>query len=116
LADCAGAAALLVDEGTRRGLEVRFSYGLVIAPPFSSAHCWAEFHVADRGVPVEPMMVSTLLKWGLLDPQRWTATRSVGAILCRLEDEALALGMHCGELLDPSWPTQYQKAPVQAPA
>jgi hypothetical protein len=94
ISDCLSTARLLVDEGRRRGLPVRFSRGLMVVLPFSTPHNWAEFRVAGRWVPVDPVLIRTMLGWGVLDAQEWTPNRSPGAIFCRLSSSWRPLAIH----------------------
>jgi hypothetical protein len=97
LVDCAGAAYLLYKEAQQRGLPVRFSMGLVVVVPYASVHCWTEFLVEDTWVPVDPLMINALIRWGLLDGERWHFGRSIGAILGRLSNRAGPIATHNGE-------------------
>lgn len=68
MSDCGGAAAWLVHEGGRHGLEGRFSFGLLVAAPYFTPHCWAEFLVDGIRVPVDPLLVQAPNQWGGLNP------------------------------------------------
>jgi hypothetical protein len=105
LADCAGTTRLLVAEGRRRGFEVRPSFGYIVVAPFSTAHSWAEVRVADRWVPVDPVLVGTMLGWGVLR-QDWTRYRSPGAIFTRVLADSGDLITHNGTGLRWTLPTR----------
>jgi hypothetical protein len=112
LADCVGAALLLRAEARRRGLAARFSMGLVVAPPYSTEHSWVEFHVADVWVPVDPLLVAALVRWGVLDPRQWHVGRSIGGVLGRLAGEHTPTARHNGDPVELSMPTVYRHGPV----
>ncbi|WP_420823509.1 transglutaminase domain-containing protein [Streptomyces natalensis] len=84
VADCAGIANLLVDEGRRRGLAVRFSYGKTLTPPFTAGHYWAEFFVEGVWIPVDPVLIPALTNWGILPAESWDNKSSLGGVLARL--------------------------------
>jgi hypothetical protein len=94
LADCAGTAELLRTGARLRGLPVRYSYGLIVVPPFSTKHNWAEVRVDDTWVPVDPVLLTSMVTWGVLDGRVWDGYRSPGAILCRVSGNVVALASH----------------------
>ncbi|GAA0572068.1 hypothetical protein GCM10010172_65750 [Paractinoplanes ferrugineus] len=96
LCACEGAARLLADEGTRRGLRARTRFGLIVAPPYSTHHNWAEFLVDDRWVPVDPVLLDSMLNWQLLRPDIWHRNRSIGPVVVGLSDQRVALATHNG--------------------
>jgi hypothetical protein len=96
LSDCYGTTAVLVAEGRRRGLTMRSSFGLFVVPPFSTQHNWAEVLVDGRWVPVDPVFITSMLRWGVLEPGSWHPARSPGAIMCRLTDRKVAVARHNG--------------------
>ena len=106
LADCGGATRLCVREGRRRGLDVRFSFGLLVAKPYSTPHCWAEFRVDDVWVPVDPLLVSVLCRWGGLPAREWPPTRSPGALFTRLCGRFDRVAVHDGLWSGISLPTE----------
>ncbi|MEV6927329.1 transglutaminase domain-containing protein [Dactylosporangium sp. NPDC051485] len=85
IGDCLGFARFLTDRGNRRGLRMRCVFGLIVSPPYSAQHFWAEVDVAGRWVPVDPGLLRGLAVWGVLDPG-WPEHRSPGAILAGLSD------------------------------
>ncbi len=105
LSDCGGVAVLLVDDARRSGVPVRFSFGLLVARPYSTPHCWAELLIDDEWVPVDPLLVRALVQWGGLDARRWAPDRSPGALFRRLGDEFCCLAAHRGAWADVSLPT-----------
>lgn len=105
IADCVGAAHLIVKESRRLGYTARFCCGLVVCPPFASRHSWAELEIDGTWVPVDPLMVSALVKWGLLDGESWPPHRSMGAILGRLSETLAYVGRHNGSPFELSLPT-----------
>ncbi|SCL20746.1 Transglutaminase-like superfamily protein [Micromonospora pallida] len=107
LADCAGAAKLLVTEGRRRGLAVRSSYGLLATAPYSTTHHWSEFAVEDRWVPVDPLLINLMIRIGVLDAGRWTPARSPGSVLSRVVDhQGPPIVSHDGVPIDVTFPTR----------
>jgi hypothetical protein len=106
IADCAGYALLLREEGRRRALPISLAFGLIIGPPFSSMHCWNEVEVDGRRVPIDPLIVSAMLQWGDLDANRWNRYSSPGAILGKLSDEITATATHDGDLVQITFPTR----------
>jgi hypothetical protein len=91
LANCATAAHLLVEECTRRGVEARHAYGLLIAPPYSTPHSWSEIRTGDAWVPADPLLLGLLAAHGGLDPASWPPTRSTGGILLALAERPTAI-------------------------
>lgn len=96
MSDCAGIAQWLVNEGLRRGITVRFAFGLLVAKPFGTPHCWAEFLVDDTWVPVDPLLLRLLATSASLDPVAFPPTSSPGAILHRLTDHFTKIASHRG--------------------
>ncbi|MFD6326271.1 transglutaminase domain-containing protein [Streptomyces sp. NPDC058442] len=106
MADCGGAAAWLVAEGARRGLAVRFSFGLLVARPYSTPHCWAEFLVDGVWVPVDPLLVRALNQWGGLDAGAFPPDGRPGALFHRLTDRFTKVVSHGGIWAHTSLPTE----------
>ncbi|MDW5324876.1 transglutaminase domain-containing protein [Plantactinospora sp. KLBMP9567] len=106
LGDCAGVTRLLVRRGRAAGLAARPAFGLIVAPPFAAEHFWAEFLVDGRWVPVDPVLIRTMLGWGVLDPAEWHPHRSIGAILSRIADDGVVLAAHDGWAVPFTLPTQ----------
>jgi hypothetical protein len=95
LGDCAVVAEMLVERGHACGVPMRLSYGLMLAPPFSLPHVWAEVRVDEVWVPVDPLLINALVSWKQLDGGQWPAYRSPGGALCRLGGlQQDFLGMH----------------------
>ncbi|ONI76197.1 hypothetical protein ALI144C_36600 [Actinosynnema sp. ALI-1.44] len=84
MADCGTAADWLVHEGRRRGLPVRFAFGLLVVKPYPTPHCWAEFLVDGVWVPFDPLLLKAMTTWAGLDKERWHRYASIGPILYRL--------------------------------
>jgi hypothetical protein len=103
--DCAGVARLLVEEGTARGMTVRFSYGRSLTPPFSASHFWAEFLVEGVWVPVDPVLIEAFKGWRLISHQEWVGPPSLGRILGRIGDSKHELVSHDGVALTARFPT-----------
>lgn len=106
LSDCWGTTAIIVAEGRRRGLPVRASYGLTVVAPYSMIHNWAEFRVADRWVPMDPLLVNAMIGWGVLDSREWNRYRSPGSIFHRITEEAVDLVTHDGGRVSVAFPTR----------
>ncbi|MFC5719500.1 transglutaminase domain-containing protein [Streptomyces gamaensis] len=111
MADCGGAAAWLVAEGTRRGLAVRFGFGLLVAKPYSTPHCWAEFLVDGVWVPVDPLLVRAMAAWGGLDAAAHGPRRSPGALFHRLTGHFTKVVSHGGVWAPTSLPTERTPCP-----
>ncbi|GAA4838567.1 transglutaminase domain-containing protein [Kitasatospora terrestris] len=94
IGDCAGMSRILVDEGRKRGLAARFSFGKSLTPPFASTHYWAEFMVDGIWVPVDPLLNGAMIGWGLLNASRWTVFSSLGGIMARLARGERDLVLH----------------------
>jgi hypothetical protein len=103
IADCGGVSRWLADEGNRRGLPARFSFGLLVTLPYSTPHCWAEFLVDGRWVPVDPLLLRALRLLGLAS---WPSYHSTGAIVWRLTDRFTKLVSHGGVWSQLSLPTE----------
>lgn len=102
--DCVGAALCLIEEGRRRGLEVRLSVGLLVTPPYSSFRAWAEFLVEGDWVPLDPVMVRALQRWGLL-AEPVPADHPVGGMLARLAGTLTPIAWHNDFPVDLLYPT-----------
>lgn len=104
IADCGGAAEWLVAEGRRRGLDARFSFGLLVARPYSTPHCWAEFRTEGVWVPVDPLLIGVMRSLGL---ESWPLHHSIGAITSRLCGRFTKLVEHDGVWTPLSLPTEW---------
>jgi hypothetical protein len=106
LADCAGYAKLLAARGAALGYRSRVRHGLIVAPPYSMMHFWAEFELGGRWVPCDPGLVLGMRDWGVLSADRWPADRSVGALLVGLSSRSRAAVLHNGFVVDATFPTR----------
>ncbi|MDT0266589.1 transglutaminase domain-containing protein [Streptomyces sp. DSM 44915] len=95
IGDCLGFARYLVEHGARRGLPMRMAFGLIVAPPYSTPHYWAEVRLDGRWVPVDPGLVRGMAAWGAL-AEEWPAHRSPGALLVNLTTRHGLLVSHGG--------------------
>jgi hypothetical protein len=96
LADCTGLSLLVAEECRRRGIVARTGYGLLLAPPFANRHYWAEIQVDEHWVPVDPVLLATLGRWGVLDPAQWPAHRPLPGVVWRVADGFTPLSRHDG--------------------
>ncbi|MBG6085950.1 transglutaminase domain-containing protein [Actinomadura viridis] len=106
MSDCGGCAARLVRAAAAHGLDARFSFGVLVAKPYSIAHCWAEFRTGGGWTPVDPMLMRILTDWGGLDPAQADPCRSPGPVLHRLADHVAKLVDHNGIWAPVSLPTE----------
>jgi hypothetical protein len=91
LANCRSTAGLLVEEAPRRGVEARLAHGLLLAPPYSTPHNWAEVRTDDGWVALDPLLLGLLARFAGLDAAAWPPARSPGAILLRLTEPGTPL-------------------------
>jgi hypothetical protein len=96
IANCRAAAGLLVEEAPALGVEARLAYGLLLAPPYSTPHNWAEVRAGDDWVALDPLLLSLLSRFAGLDAAAWPPHRSPGAILLRLADPGTPLVADAG--------------------
>jgi hypothetical protein len=107
ISDCGAAAAWLVSEARRRGLRARFSFGLLVAKPYSTPHCWPEFYLDGVWVPLDPLILRAMRLWAALDEAEWPAHRSTGAIVTRLGPRFTKVVAHGGIWSAVTLPTEY---------
>jgi hypothetical protein len=91
LANCRSTAGLLVEEAPRLGVEARLAHGLLLAPPYSTPHNWAEVRTDDGWVALDPLLLGLLARFAGLDAAAWPPQRSPGAILLRLSEPGTPL-------------------------
>jgi hypothetical protein len=91
LANCRSTAGLLVEEAPRLGVEARLVHGLLLAPPYSTPHNWAEVRTDDGWVALDPLLLGLLARFAGLDPGAWPPQRSPGAILLSLTEPGTPL-------------------------
>lgn len=91
LANCRSTAGLLVEEAARLGVEARLAHGLLLAPPYSTPHNWAEVRSDGGWVALDPLLLGLLADFAGLDASAWPAERSPGAILLRLSEPGTPL-------------------------
>jgi hypothetical protein len=84
LANCRSTAGLLVEQAPRLGVEARLAHGLLLAPPYSTPHNWAEVRAGDAWVALDPLLLGLLARFAGLDAVDWPPQRSPGAILLAL--------------------------------
>ncbi|GAA2272530.1 hypothetical protein GCM10010149_13070 [Nonomuraea roseoviolacea subsp. roseoviolacea] len=112
VADCTGGSLFLVREGRRRGLPIRLAQGVILSPPFSVLHYWAEIENDGLWVPHDPLIVGAMLRWGLLDPAEWDVRRSTGAVLARVSGEMGPMGLDAGRPAGVSFATTVRTVPI----
>lgn len=115
IANCRAAAGLLVEAAPALGVEARLAYGLLLAPPYSTPHNWAEVRTGDGWVALDPLLLALLTRFTGLDPAAWPPQRSPGAILLRLGEPGtpLVVDADAGTPLEATFLT---KPLVQAPS
>lgn len=86
LANCRSTAGLLVEEAPRLGAQARLAHGLLLAPPYSTPHNWAEVRTDDGWVALDPLLLGLLARFAGLEATAWPPRRSPGAILLRLTE------------------------------
>jgi hypothetical protein len=111
IGDCCAVAKYLTAAATRLGVPARMSYGRSLTPPFSSAHYWAELRVAETWVPLDPVLIDALVRWGLLAGRRWTRYDSLGGILARLASGPTAVARHNGRPVEVRLPVYHDGQP-----
>jgi hypothetical protein len=91
LANCRSTAGLLVEEAPRLGVEARLAHGLLLAPPYSTPHNWAEVRGERGWVALDPLLLGLLARFAGLDAAAWPPPRSPGAILLALTEPGTPL-------------------------
>jgi hypothetical protein len=91
IGNCRTAAGLLVADAPALGVEARLAHGLLLAPPYSTPHNWAEVRTDDGWVALDPLLLSLLARFAGLDAGAWPPHRSPGAILLRLAEPGTPL-------------------------
>jgi hypothetical protein len=108
LANCRSTAGLLVEQAPRLGVEARLAHGLLLAPPYSTPHNWAEVRTDDGWVALDPLLLGLLARFAGLDAAAWPPARSPGAILLRLTtpDTPLVTAVETGAPLEATFLTK----------
>jgi hypothetical protein len=106
LADCAGSALLVEAEARRRDVPVRRSYGYIVVPPFAAPHSWVDFLVDGLWVPVDSLLVETMIRWAVLDATDWSPSSSIGAIVARVGPEEVPPVRHDGGVVNYTLPVR----------
>lgn len=91
LANCRSTAGLLVEAAPALGVQARLAHGLLLAPPYSTPHNWAEVRTDDGWVALDPLLLGLLARFAGLDAAAWPPVRSPGAILLRLTEPGTPL-------------------------
>lgn len=103
LANCLGMSRILAAEGRKRGVQARSVFGLLTSPPYGSVHFWAEIKIENMWIPIDPIMIRTMINWKVLDSGAWTPYRSLGGILCRLGAKPRPVVTHDRERVEASF-------------
>lgn len=104
IGDCTGVAQLIVEDARAHGIAARTGFGRSLTPPFSTPHYWAELLTDDVWTPVDPMLITALLDWGLCARDTWTRYDSFGATLGRLASRSQPIALHNGEYVEAKLP------------
>lgn len=96
LANCRSTAGLLVEAAPALGVEARLVHGLLLAPPYSTPHNWAEVRTNGGWVALDPLLLGLLARFAGLDPGAWPPQRSPGAILLALSEPGTPLVTDAG--------------------
>jgi hypothetical protein len=107
ISDCGAASAWLVSEARKRGLRARFSFGFLVAKPYSTPHCWPELYLDGLWVPFDPLIVKAMRTWAALDQADWPVHRSTGAFVARLGPRFTKVAAHGGIWSAVTLPTEY---------
>jgi hypothetical protein len=106
LADCVGTTEILARAAEERGLPVRRSFGYIVVPPFAGKHSWVDLRAEDTWVPVDPLLIETMMRWGALDRSDWDQYRSIGPILARFGSAEVPVARHNGVPVQCTLPTR----------
>jgi len=94
LADCQSGARFLAGRAAAFGVSARMAFGIMLTQPFSTTHAWAELKVGDEWLVADPLSLSVLATWGVLDPAVWPPYRSPHGSHWKLAGEVEALIRH----------------------
>ncbi|MFG3254691.1 hypothetical protein [Streptomyces sp. NPDC048172] len=100
LCNCVIPTAVLLREAEARGLTARHGGGMLITPPFTTLHHWAELPVDGAWVPADPVLLRAFARWGMADPAAWPPHRSVNGCVRRTRtwpDMVFPVVLHEGE-------------------
>ena len=101
LANCHLATRYLVHLASGMGLPVRRASGYFLTPPYGTEHVWPEFEVDGRWWPADPFMLTSLARWGVLDPRQWPPNRSPQGFFWRLGAGHVKVLRHRDTLVHP---------------
>jgi hypothetical protein len=104
LSDCRAIARYLCDEGRRRGLHTRISFGLLMTVPFANRHQWVEFKVDGAWLPADPLLLNSMARWGYLDPAVWPPTTSLSGAVWRISEDYVPMAWHGRVAVDSTLP------------
>jgi len=85
LANCRSTAGLLVEAAPALGVQARLVHGLLLAPPYSTPHNWAEVLRPDgTWVALDPLLLGLLARFAGIAADAWPPPRSPGCVLLPL--------------------------------
>nr|AKC92661.1 putative MitI transglutaminase [Amycolatopsis sp. SANK 60206] len=87
LADCQSGNMHLMRIAEDQGMSVRPATGFFVGAPFAAVHGWFEVRAGERWVPADPFYLSTLGRWGIIEPDEWPLNRSPRNIFVRLRPQ-----------------------------
>ncbi|MFD8870023.1 hypothetical protein ACFV1F_37805 [Streptomyces sp. NPDC059590] len=91
LADCRAGTTYLVHVAAAAGMPVRRAGGLLLAGAFPLPHHWIEVRRGDRWLPADPLYLTILAAYGLVDADRWPSHRSVVGTVWKICDSYAGL-------------------------
>jgi hypothetical protein len=106
IAECSAVARVVVADALETGVPARLSFGLIVAPPYSTTHCWPEFEVGDRWIPYDPLMLRSLRAWGIPGAQSLHPMTSPAGLYHRLGPCLEPIVTHAGRACPVSLPTR----------
>lgn len=96
LADCRLASLDLARIGKECGLQVRRMTGLFVAAPFPAAHAWVQIKAGQDWLSVDPFLLSTMARWGIVDAEMVPPYSSAASFVLDLHESFEPLVYDCG--------------------
>jgi hypothetical protein len=97
LAECSAMARTIVEDGRRVGIDARMGFGIVVTPPFSSTHSWAEFRIGDEWVGYDPLLIRTVQAIKIPGADELSPYAACSGLFHRLATDPLPPVSHRGE-------------------